>query len=573
MTTATWMKIMCSCAALACFGLADAQTFPRLKPIPPRGPRAAVAPTLALSANSSPASPWQPLNNQPPFTSNSCNGGFPGAANPLLLTDGTVIVQDAGCQDWWRLTPDNTGSYANGTWREIASLPQGYAPLYHSSAVLPDGRVIIMGGEYNVVNGVFFTPAWTAQGAVYDPIADVWTPVAPPPFFTPVQVLAPPAPLAQTIGDAQSIVLANGIYMQADCCTKQSALLDAKTLTWTPTGSGKYDDNDEEGWTLLPNGEVLTVDAYVPFNFSYIPTGTNSELYNPTTGSWHGAGSTIVQLWDSGLGCGELKAHSPTPTFELGPAVLRADGTVFYTGSNTCANGAGNTAIYDTEDRRWYPGPVFPSVAGVTDINIADGPASWEPNDKVLMMASPEYGSPPSFFFEWDGRKLEQVPGPPNAPTDGSYYGNMLLLPTGQILFTDFSGDIELYNPTTAGKDLEFQQTIAPVVLDAPQRLARGESYQIAGMGFNGVTLGASYGDDVQAATNFPLVRITNLNTSHVFYIRTHDHSTMGVATGEKLVWTYFDVPRHIETGASRLEVVANGIASQPVDVWVHSED
>jgi hypothetical protein len=45
----------------------------------------------------------------------------------------------------------------------------------------------------------------------------------------------------------------------------------------------------------------------------------------------------------------------------------------------------------------------------------------------------------------------------------------------------------------------------------------------------------------------------------------------MGVATGEKLVWTYFDVPQQIETGASRLEVVANGIASQPVDVWVHS--
>jgi hypothetical protein len=569
MTTATWMKIMCSFAALACFGLAHAQTFPRLKPIPPRGPRAAVAEALALSANSSPASPWQPLNNQPPFTTNSCNGGFPGAANPLLLTDGTVIVQDAGCQDWWRLTPDNTGSYANGTWTEIASLPQGYSPLYHSSAVLPDGRVIIMGGEYNVVDGVFFTPAWTAQGAIYDPIADVWTSVAPPPFFTPVQIFAPPAPLAQTIGDAQSVVLANGIFMQADCCTKQSALLNAKTLTWTPTGSGKYDDNDEEGWNLLPNGEVLTVDAYVPFNFPYNPTGTNSELYNSRTGSWHSAGSTIVQLWDSGLGCGELNAAAPTPTFELGPAVLRADGTVFYTGSNTCANGAGNTAIYDTNDRRWYPGPVFPSVAGVTDINIADGPASWEPNDKVLMMASPEYGSPPSFFFEWDGRNLQQVPGPPNAPSDGSYYGNMLVLPTGQILFTDFSGDIELYNPTITGKDLEFQRTIAPVVINTPQLLAHGGSYQIEGIGFNGVTQGASYGDDVQAASNFPLVRITNLRTSHVFYSRTHDHSSMAVAS-DAIVSTRFDVPAVQEPGPSVLQVVANGIVSRPVFVWIY---
>jgi len=84
-----------------------------------------------------------------------------GAANPLLLTDGTVMVQNGGCQDWWRLTPDDAGSYVNGTGSELASLPSGYSPLYHSSAVLPDGRVIIEGGEYN-----FFNPVWTAQGAI-----------------------------------------------------------------------------------------------------------------------------------------------------------------------------------------------------------------------------------------------------------------------------------------------------------------------------------------------------------------------------------------------------------------------
>jgi hypothetical protein len=565
MTTTNWTKILGSFAALACFGLANAQTIPRLKPIPPRGIRSTAAAALAPSANSSAASPWQPLNNQPPFTTNVCNGGFPGAAAPLLLTDGSVIVQDAGCPDWWRLTPDNKGSYANGTWTQIASLPAGYSPLYHSSAVLPDGRVIIMGGEYNVVDGVYFSEAWTAQGAIYDPIANGWKSVAPPTFFTPIQILPPPAPLSQTIGDAQSVVLSNGTFMQADCCTKQSALLDAKSLTWRPTGWNKYDPNDEEGWTLLPNGEVLAVDAYVPLNFPYIPSGTNSEIYNPATGSWHSAGSTIVQLWDSASACGgESEA-----TFELGPAVLRADGTVFYTGANTCPTGTGNTAIYNTKDRLWYPGPVFPSVDGVTDINIADGPASWEPNDKVLMMASPAYGSPPSFFFEWDGKKLTQVPGPPNAPTDGSYYGNMLVLPTGQILLTDFSGDIELYNPTITGKDLGFQRAIAPVVTNVPEALARGSSYQIEGRGFNGVTQGAAYGDDQQSATNFPLVRITNLKTSHVFYSRTHDHSSMAVAS-DAPVSTHFDVPKGQEPGPSVLEVVANGIPSQPVFVRIY---
>jgi hypothetical protein len=566
MRSTTWMKLICSFAMLACFGLANAQSIPRVKPIPPRGPRA-VAAAPAIAANAATGSPWQPLNNPPPFTSNVCNGGFPGAANPLLLTDGTVIVQDAGCFDWWRLTPDSSGSYANGTWSQIASMPVTYAPLYHSSAVLPDGRVIIMGGEYNYYQGNYFVITRGAQGAIYDPTTNVWTSVAPPPFFTPVQI--PPFPIMQTIGDASSIVLPNGVYMQSDCCTMQSALLDAKTLTWTPTGAGKFDLNNEEGWNLLPNGEVLTVDAYVPFNFPYIPTGTNSELYNYHTGTWSSAGSTIVQLWDSGLTCGELNAAPPTPTFEVGPAVLRADGTVFYMGANTCAGESGATAIYDTRTGKWKVGPNFPVVDGVTDINIADGPASWEPNDKVLMMASPSYGNPPSFFFEWDGHDLTQVPGPPNAPVDGSYFGNMLVLPTGQILLTDFSGDIELYNPTITRSDQEFQRRIAPQIIDAPWAVARGGSYKVYGIGFNGVTQGAAYGDDVQASTNFPLVRITNLATSHVFYSRTHDHSSMAVASKEP-VSTHFDVPAVQEQGLSLLQVVANGIASEPVLVFVY---
>src|SRR5438477_605362 len=54
---------------------------------------------------------WQGLTNPPPFD--------PGAM--FLLTDGTVMVQDLGASaggspNWWRLTPDSTGSYVDGTW-------------------------------------------------------------------------------------------------------------------------------------------------------------------------------------------------------------------------------------------------------------------------------------------------------------------------------------------------------------------------------------------------------------------------------------------------------------------------
>jgi hypothetical protein len=45
----------------------------------------------------------------------------------------------------------------------------------------------------------------------------------------------------QNIGDAWGGVLANGTYLQTSCCIKTQALLNAKTLTWTPTGSEKFD--------------------------------------------------------------------------------------------------------------------------------------------------------------------------------------------------------------------------------------------------------------------------------------------------------------------------------------------
>jgi hypothetical protein len=544
-------------ALIALLALPQFAGAQHLKPIPhPIGhPQQPPAQAFAnISGASKNASPWTPLTNQPTFL-------VDGASVPILLTDGSVLVQDAGFPDWWKLTPDESGSYVNGTWTQIASLPATYSPLYHSSAVLPDGRLIIEGGEYLLsLDQTQLVPTWTPQGSIYDPIADTWTPVAPPPFFTGFP------PFAQTIGDAQSVILANGTYMQANCCTVEQALLDSKTLTWTQTGSNKFDINDEEGWTLLPNNKVLTVDAFVPGNIPYEPTGMSSEIYDPRTGSWSSAGSTKVQLWDSWLTCGELSQEPQNgPTFEVGPAVLRPDGTVFYTGSNTCADTTtasgfanGHTAIYNSWTGKWKVGPDFPGGN-----NIADGPAALEPNGKVLMFASPGFGAPPSSFFEWDGHDLEAVPGTPNAPIDGSFFGNMLVLPTGQILFTDFSDDIEIFTPSRG-----HAQGTEPVVLFTPIFLDRGHSYKIFGFGFNGVSQGAAYGDDVQAATNFPLVRVTNLITGHVFYSRTHDHSSMAVASDD-LVSTHFDVPAVQEPGISKLEVVANGIASDPVFVFV----
>ena len=58
--------------------------------------------------------------------------------------------------------------------------------------------------------------------------------------------------------------------------------------------------------------------------------------------------------------------------------------------------------------------------------------------------------------------------------------------------------------------------------------------------------------------------------TGHVFYAKTHNHSYMGVQTGNIPTYTHFDVPAGMETGPSTLVVVTNGIPSFPVNVTVN---
>jgi hypothetical protein len=476
----------------------------------------AFAVILLYSAVAS-AQVWQPLNNPASF----------GAGAMLLLTDGTVLVhsEQSNSSQWYKLTPDAYGSYVNGTWTPIAPMPAGYAPLYFASAVLPDGRMIVEGGEYNNLSAV-----WSNLGAIYDPLTNRWRSVAPPSGW-------------RTIGDAQSVILPNGTFMLANCCTKETALLDPTTLTWTPTGAGKFDVNDEEGWSLLPSGKVVTVDAYV---FQYDKSGMNSEIYDPALGTWTSAGSTIVQLPDT--------TSSGGGSHEIGPAVLRPNGTVFATGALP------HTAVYNTATGTWAAGPNFPST-----LDVADGPASILPSGNVLVDASPGIFNNGSVFFEFNGTSLVSVPTVPNGSTVPSYEGRMLVLPTGQVLFTDGTRDVEIY--TAAGT---FQSAWRPTLSSFPSQVSSGSTNNsISGTQLNGLSQGAAYGDDAQAATNYPLVRITNNATHHVFYCRTHNHSTMGVATGSAIVSTQFDVPSTIESGLSTLEVVANGIPSTAVTITV----
>jgi len=534
------------------------------------------------------AGTWTPLAHQPTFmnppsqcaiypNANCAPAGNPsagGVLNANLLTDGSVLVHAVTIDDnsrarrlEFRLIPDEFGSYVNGTWKQAASIPDarsfmnptGWAPYGFASAVLPDGRVIYEGGEYN---GPLF--ALSSRGAVYDPVLDSWTPVSPPSFDN-LYPAAPPFPrypspftsqLVDAIGDAQSVVLPNGTFMLASKLSKQQALLDPKTLTWTITGTNKADVNAEEGWTLLPNGKVLTIDLELDYWFGLTPQYTpgNSELYDPETGSWTSAGNTVNIL-------------TSFPGGEIGPAVLMPNGVVFATGDQ------GQTAFYDSRRNKWSAGPTYPSVSidgQARQFDSADTALALLPTGNVLISALPSFYD--SFvytkFFEFDGHDFTAEPDIPDSPF--GFQISLLVLPSGQILEFDTDTDIELYTPTVRRDDQhdDDRPWYAPSVLEVPHEVSPGKTYMVRGVYLNGISQGAMEGDDWQAATNYPLVRITNRLTRHVFYSRTHDFSSMAVANHHP-VTALFDVPANQENGPSLLEVVTNGVASEPIEVLV----
>jgi hypothetical protein len=478
--------------------------------------------------------PWQSLTNPLP-------GG--NAANPLLLTDGNVIVHIDSTRSWWQLTPDINGSYVNGTWSQIASLPPGYEPRFFASQILSDGRVIINGGEDN--SGAI--GVWTNLGAIYDPLLNVWNPVNPPPGW-------------QSIGDAQSVVLDDGTYLLANALTREQALLTGfdSTFTWTATGTGKADGNDEENWSLLPDGNVLTVNAYIDATCD-----TGSELYDDERGTWVSAGSTIVQLPDC----------SGNRSFEVGPQLLRPDGTVIAFGGTT--TGSAHTAILDSSTGTWTVGPDVPSIGG-TPYTLADAPSALLPSGNVLFAASPSNWPAatgpgafpnPTHFFEIDlTNNITQVTDNPDGVNLNSFEWNFLVLPTGQVLATETdTSNIWIYTPSGSPNP-----TWKPVIYAWPAVVRSGSAtYRLTGIQFNGLSEGVSYGDDVQAATNFPIVKIVNDATGNVFYQRTFGF-TRSLASGREAgTSTEFTVTATTQKGASSLYVIANGIASDPVPVVV----
>ena len=448
-----------------------------------------------------------------------------GSGTMLLLTDGTVMVQGSGVSSTWnKLTPSSSGNYVNGTWSSIASM--GTPRLYYGSNVLPSGQVFVLGGEYTDPFGPR-TDSNTSE--IYDPVANTWTSKASFP--------------RSEFGDDPTVLLPNGKILAGYLLGSQTYLYTPSTDSWVKTVGNKLrgDRSDEETWCLLPDGSVLSYDV-----FGSPDTGLgHAQRYVPSLDKWVDAGSVPVPLTSDALGR------------ELGPATLLPDGRFFQVGANT------NTVIYTPSSNSWVQGPSLPAKMGSDD-----APGAMLPNGHFLFAADtsvPNF-TPPTKLFDFDplaplATALTDVTSVTPAAlaselaSASAYTGRMLVLPNGHILYTTGNGNT-LWDYAPDGSP---NPAWAPTITSVVKGPTGTTYYTLTGTQLTGLSEGASYGDDAEMSSNYPIVRLTS-SSNVVKYARTFNW-TPGVADPVSRT-VQFTLPVGLGNGTYQLAVIANGIAS-----------
>jgi hypothetical protein len=487
----------------------------------------AIACALALAGGAN-AATWTKLVRPAP--------GSWGTSTMFLLTDGTVMVKtdDAG---WSRLSPDAKGSYVNGTWSKIASMSEGRQ--WFASHVLQNGNVWILGGEYSGDN---MQANWTNTGEIYDTLKDSWSPITNHP--------------ESRYGDVPSMLLDGGRIFTGSLSTNKTWFYDIATNSWS-AGANKFypDRSDEEAWVKLANGSLMTYDVFygVQQNQGY------AEIWNPKTNTWSGRSPA------DGTASGTLPLLSlSTVGYEMGPTIkLRSPtrkGAVLFVGAN------GHTAIYNEADLTWTQTPdLLDNLNGQQILFGADdAPGAEFPSGHVLVAADtgPTNGtfSPPTHLFDFDPALKTFKPVQPAFP-DANYWNipcyeaTMLMLPTGELLIGNSSSQLYVYKPD--GKaDNKSRPVFESLHYDG------GGKFTLSGRQLNGVSAGASYGDDSEMDENYPIVNFRDAQ-GNVFYARTTNWSNTGV--GRHGVETVsLTLKAGMPKGDYQLTAVGAGIGSKP---------
>jgi hypothetical protein len=232
-----------------------------------------------------------------------------------LLGDGMVLVAGGsdGSEEEVVHTSAELFDPATGTWTRTGPMIEGR--FGHTATLLPDGRVLVAGGQIGWDPGDEL-----ASAELYDPDTGTWA--------TTGRLLDRRSGHTATLLPDGRVLVAAG---PANHLTPTAELYDPSSGSWSPT----QDMVERRFWptaTLLADGRVLVAGG--------VRGGTilaAAELFDPVSGSWTATGQML----------------SPRSWFT---ATLLADGKVLVTGGGDGGYGGSNRAeLYDPMTGSWIP--------------------------------------------------------------------------------------------------------------------------------------------------------------------------------------------------------------------------
>ena len=200
-----------------------------------------------------------------------------------LLPNGKVLVAGGLDASFPASTLASTELYDPNTnsWSAAASMSSGRAR--HTATGLPDGRVLVVGGQsFNLRDGGLF-PDQLLGEEVYDPVTNHWSATAPM--------------LQNRVGQSATLlrdgrVLVAGGY-DGSTTSSSAEIYDPNKDRWSAAAS-MTTNREGHTATLLPSGNVLVTGGVAPDAQTLVTVApfSSAEVYDPRANRW----STIASM-------------------------------------------------------------------------------------------------------------------------------------------------------------------------------------------------------------------------------------------------------------------------------------
>jgi N-acetylneuraminic acid mutarotase len=205
----------------------------------------------------------------------------------------------------------------SNTWSAAGSLTT--ARWGHSATLLPSGKVLVVGGT--TFNGAKYVSTATAE--LYDPATNSWSAAG---SLATSRIFH----TATLLPSAQLLVAGGYVYAgSGDTAIPTAELYDSASNTWSSVGSLATARGNHAA-ALLPSGKVLVAGG----DSDGIHIFSSAEIYDPATKTWSAAGAM-------------------TTAREVPTSILLASGRVLVVGGSNGGTELASAELYDPNTNTW----------------------------------------------------------------------------------------------------------------------------------------------------------------------------------------------------------------------------